>query len=147
MAKQKMTPERLKLHKTLFALLNTLYLLHLRQDLALQYSNGRTNHTSELKESEVTQLIHRLQTLQSENYNTDKKPNTLLQRTFFARCYELGWIIENGRLDYSHIESWLLKYSYEHKPFNDYTEEQLPKLITQLDILIKSKQKEVSDGK
>lgn len=124
----------------LFALLNTLKITHLRNDLAMQYSNGRTSSTKKLYESECEELIGKLSKMVEEQ-GRQQTPRAILKmrRRFFAVCHELGWELSNGKLDYARINRWLLRYGVHKKSINAYTAKELPELISQIDALLKSK--------
>jgi hypothetical protein len=62
-----------------------------------------------------------------------------MRRRFFAVCHELGWKLENGKLDYKRINGWLLQYGVHKKKLNAYTAKELPELISQIDALLKRK--------
>lgn len=125
------TPEQ---HKRLFGLLKALNLIHMRDALALEFSEGQTYKTSELTEAQCAELIHKLQ-LQIAMKQPDPKNATPMARKFFHICYKLGWETD-GKLDYAHIDNWCTKYSYMRKPFRGYKEHELPALLTQIECLL-----------
>jgi hypothetical protein len=45
---------------------------------------------------------------------------------------------KNGKPDMPHIYQWVLKYGYLHKPFNHYTQAELPRLVTQAERIVAS---------
>lgn len=117
----------------LFVLLNQLSWIHYREDLALQYSEGRTKKTSQLTIKECDALIRRLQ--DEINLNIPESQKKMLSK-FFAICHDLGWEVGGGKLDYARINNWLLKYSYLKKGINDYKASELPKLLHQIEKLV-----------
>jgi hypothetical protein len=48
----------------------------------------------------------------------------------------LGWEDDNGKIDYGHFNAWLEKYGYLHKSLMEYTELELPELVTQLENML-----------
>jgi Zn-dependent M32 family carboxypeptidase len=120
-------------HKRLFGLLKHLGWLHYREDLALQYSDGRSKKTSGLTNKECEALIQRLQ--HEVDIRVPESKKKMLSK-FFAYCHRLGWETAQDKPDYQRINNWLLKYSYLKKGINDYTVEELPKLLNQITKLL-----------
>lgn len=120
-------------HKVLFGLLHRLNWLHYRQDLAIQYSNGRTESTKELYFKECQTLINYLK-IEVNKPQGSKEPTQLekMRKKFFYYCHELKWK-KKGKLDYERINNWLLKFSYLKKPLNNYKN----KLLQQIENVLK----------
>lgn len=128
-------------HKVLFGLLNKLNWIHQRASLALQFSDNRTDSTSKLYEYECDYLIEFLKTeINKTKEEAELTKKELLQRKFFFYCHELGWK-KNGKLDYARINNWLLKFSYLKKPLKDYEEQELYKLLQQVEKVLEGKKK------
>jgi len=58
-------------------------------------------------------------------------------------CYQLGWVSYSDTLrrmlpDLEALGAWLHKYGYLHKALKQYTAAELPRLITQLEGVVKS---------
>lgn len=121
----------------LFGLLAHLGWIHYREDLALQYSNGRTKKTSQLTSAECAALIERLQN--EADLRVSPAQKKMLSK-FFSICHQLGWQTDGEQLDYARIDNWLRKYSYLKKGINDYTDNELPKLISQIEKLLANEQ-------
>lgn len=117
----------------LYGLLTHLCWTHYREDLALQYSGGRTAKTSELTISECNALIQKLQEEAATRVPESKKK---MLSKFFSICHRLGWETESGKLDYTRIDNWLKKYSIQKKGINDYSTSELPKLLSQIEKLL-----------
>lgn len=128
--------------KQLFALLHKLDLSDVREDLALDYSNQRTDRTSKLTESECQKLISDLSKQVYVEREKEAEAVIKMRRRFLAICHELKWKVTDNKLDYNRINNWLLKYSYLKKPINEYKEKELPNLITQIDNVLKAKLKQ-----
>ena len=128
-------------HKVLFGLLSKLNWIHQRSSLALQFSDNRTDSTSKLYEHECDYLIEFLKTeINKTKEEAELTKKELYQRKFFYYCHELGWK-KNGKLDYLRINAWLLKYSYLKKPLKQYEEQQLPKLLQQIEKVLEKRKK------
>lgn len=134
----------LEQHKVLFALLDKLNIMDSRGDLAFDYSQGRTERTSRLTIQECQTLIDDLNhQLGGQKVKQFDRPNLMRKRkAFFAICYKLGWTNDDGKLDYPRINNWLLKYGYLRKPINDYKDNELVKLIAQMDRMLEKMQDE-----
>lgn len=130
-------------NKRLFGLLQELGLTDQRAELALQYSNKRTERTSQLYYSECAELIKDLEGSQEQEedvrfVDAEGEAAKNMRRKFFAICHELKWK-KNGKLDYDRINAWLLKYGYLHQKINDYEYDELPELISQIEKVLKYK--------
>lgn len=101
-----------------------------RAYLVEQFTEGRTTSTKELREHECAALIDHLDNL-VRNTNADAAQK--MRRKVFSIAHELGWEDIGGKVDTDRLHNWLLKYGYLHKPLNDYTSHELPRLITQLE--------------
>lgn len=109
-------------------------LLEQSAEFALQYSHNRTSHISELNVSEANLIIQFL------NGGTEDRCNVMRQK-IISMAREMGWTkavpnpFKKGEMDLKadmeHIHSWCMHYGYLHKPLNNYTFEELPKLVSQ----------------
>lgn len=108
----------------------------LKQELVSQFSEQGRVSTKELSTKEATALIAFLRT---------KQPAHRMRRKILSICYELGWVDQEGNLEWQRIQSFNLKYGHAHKPrLNDYTEEELRLLVTQYERLLESSYKQDS---
>lgn len=108
-------------------------LLEQSPDFALQYSHNRTTHVSELNVSEANLLIQFLNGGKEDRCNA-------MRRKLISMAREMGWTkivpdpFKKGmdlKPDMDRINNWCSQYGYLHKKLNDYTFEELPKLISQ----------------
>lgn len=102
-----------------------------KQQFAWQYSDGKTESTSALTLMQYKQLIADLQ----KQVNTSDAANTM-RRKVISRAHEMSWTVRvdaKNKADMKRINDWCVKFSYLHKPLNEYTENELPKLVTQFD--------------
>lgn len=97
-------------------------------ELALQFSNGRTSKTSELSYHECRMLINELQN-QSKESHIGEANNKMRRKIcfYFRKC---GYVIDD-KTDMNAVYEWVLKYGYLKKPLNEYTRQELPKLVSQ----------------
>jgi hypothetical protein len=112
-------------------------------------SGGRCSSTRELTCEEARRLIIFLNGKKTVE-NDDKGGR--MRRHIIAMAHEMGWVKEvrvvsgstgaiESKRDYQDIHRWVTKYGYLHKPFNDYTYNELPKLVTQFKEVYRSKMK------
>jgi len=115
---------------TLFAIMDKLDLIEERNILAIQYSKGRTERTSELYIDECAALIKDLQLLANQSRDRQRK-------RMISMCWELGWVENVGtgkKADIIRLDNWVRKYGYlneQGKGLNDYSDKELPRLVTQ----------------
>jgi hypothetical protein len=106
-----------------------------KKSLALQYSKNRTDRTSELTYQEYLNLIKDLQV--SFVNEASGRISDKMRKKIISRAREMRWEIQddNGRVmaDMQRINNWAVKYGYLHKNLNDYTENELPQLVSQFD--------------
>lgn len=112
-------------------------LLPHKRDIIESYSGGRTSSSKELYINEAGELLNYL-TQQNKDVNVSSK----LMAKLFAMCHEMKWIpqttvVEGNQVkikkDYSQVHGWVKKYGYLKKPLRDYTYNELPKLVSQLE--------------
>ncbi len=108
-------------------------------DLAYNYSDGRTEHISQLFGSEATELIKQL--LNGAGKKVDN-PAERMKRKIISMAHEMRWELPFSRpssgtlpksnvIDMSRVDGWCIKYGHGHKPLDQYTEAELPQLVTQ----------------
>ncbi len=103
-------------------------------DIALDYSDGRTEHISKLYSNEASQLI---KWLLNEAGQTRENPADVMKNKILAIAHEMHWELpftRNGKsniIDMVRVDGWCIKYGYLNKPLDDYTEAELPRLVTQ----------------
>lgn len=134
-------------NKKMYALFNELGIeQELKQELCLQFSNNRTNKSSELTHLEASRLINSLANLNTKLEHPHKpklaskskeyvSKHTKMVNKIFHYCHLLGWELPNGKVDSERLHAWINKYGYKHKPINQYTTEELPLLVSQFEAL------------
>lgn len=110
-----------KLHKKLFALLKALNIMHLREELARQFSDGRTVHVSELSDKEFKALVNKLSWQQEQQ---KPKHNSKQYKKLLALAANLGWTTEAG-IDFQHLQSWIDKYGAVKKPISKLSDQEM----------------------
>jgi hypothetical protein len=80
---------------------------------------------------EAKELVHYL-----ENINTADDPADRMRKKIISLAREMGWELRTtaGKAaDMDRIKNWVMKYGYLKKPLNDYTINELPRLVTQFE--------------
>lgn len=123
--------------KRLFAVLATIGMREEedRHQLVYSFTKGRTRSTSDLSDYEAEQLINELE---SKKYQGANK----MRRKIISMAYEMKWgapYTEESRKEaVRSIDAWCMKSGYIKKPLNDFTYDELPKLVTQFQEVYKS---------
>lgn len=93
-------------------------------DLAYSFSDGATESVSGLKKGQALDLIKHLEK------DNEPAPKERMQRKIISMAHELGWRLPTGKINMDRLNGWCQQYSYLHKPFNAYTAQELPQLVT-----------------
>lgn len=94
-----------------------------KETLVLAFSNGRCKSSKELTLQEAGALITHLKSLDGSHK---------MRRKIISMAHELGWKIPGTKkIDMDAINEWCKKYGFGKKELNEYTEQELPKLVTQ----------------
>lgn len=132
-------------NRALHSLLNSTGLLPHKADLVASFTNGRTEKSSEMNETEAKQMLRHLSLQKPVEYN----PANKMRRKILAICHDLAWykrdaagnlILEKGKpvLDFDRIDSFCTARSKHKKPLQAHTAEELPSLVVSFQQLIKS---------
>lgn len=104
-------------------------LIKFSEDLAHSFTNGRTSRVSAMLSHEAWELIQHLE----EDNGKQPTPMVKMQRKLLSMAHEQNWKHFDGKINMDRVNAWCVKYGYLHKPFNHYTEEELPMLVTQFE--------------
>lgn len=128
--------------------IHTLLPIEIKQDVAakkdviFQFTNdyNRTS-TNDLTFHEAQALINKLK---GDDYSFYAKFDSNIKQhlTLLSMCYNLNWVRFDDHLNrnvanLTMLGSWLEKYGYLHKPLQDYTDLELPKLVAQFSRVVK----------
>lgn len=124
--------------KAIMATLGAMKLMGQKDSIILGASGGRTSSTRGLTFYEAKSL---LAALNDKTVNDERKQRMI--RKLFAQAREIGWVKDHsyvapdGKLRKdaitAELHKWVEKYGYLHKKLNQYTYEELPKLLTQFE--------------
>ncbi len=131
----------LEQNKRLWSLSNSLHLdAEGLKEYVLKYSHNRTASSKALTIPECQALINELDALKKSLTNAPISNNDASQRMrrkIMSICHEMNWT-EAGKLDWKRINGFMLNSSYLKKAINAYTSQELPKLVSQFEQLLKS---------
>lgn len=97
------------------------------------FSNNRCTSSKELYYDEAADMIKHLQTLQPHQPEAEKMRNKIL---YYA--HEMNWRNAALKLDMQRVDAWCNKFGYLHKDLDQYEYKELPKLVSQFEIVYRS---------
>lgn len=111
-------------------------------ELVSDATQGRTTSLRDLSPQELRALEQRILEL------VDPAEASLQRqrRKIIAILAGRGCITPGGKPDMAHIHAWVQRYGYLHKPMNDYTNKELPRLVTQAEAIVASDFKAVRNA-
>lgn len=111
-------------------------------ELVHDATQGRTSSLRELSPQELRALEQRI----LELIDPAEASMQRQRRKVIAILAARGCINAAGRPDMAHIHAWVEAYGYLHKPLNDYTSKELPRLVTQAEAIVASDLKAVRNA-
>jgi len=130
-------------NKLLHALLAQANLTAQKANLIHGTTNGRTEKSSELSNFEANELIRYLRTKlpQLSTNGLDAKADKM-RKKILSLAWQMNWTYTNTKraivCDIKRVDTWCEKYGYLHKPLNEYTYQELPRLLTQFEAVYNS---------
>lgn len=127
--------------KRFFATLTKYNLTDERGDLIEQFTEGRTRSSKQLTDGEARQIIYKLtegekKPLPKRNEKADKQRKKIIAELCKAKIKtkeeEYYFLNVGGKPNMPLIYKFILEKGYLKKGLNDYTENELPKLVTQI---------------
>lgn len=111
-----------------------------KEALVSRFTNGRTTSVGAMTGEERDSLINHLRVISEDYSNWGRfEINNQNHRYILSLCHQLGWETEDGKVDLTHLGKWLAKYGYLHKPLKAYTSKELPRLVVQMENVLKTK--------
>jgi hypothetical protein len=123
-----MTPKQISMVRALMAKAG---LMEHKEDMAFDYSNGRTAHLSELTHPETMQLVKYLNAYLGLNGN----PADKMRRKILSHAHEMHWELYDGRVDMERVNNWCIRFSGLNKPLDEFKYAELPALVTQFEMV------------
>lgn len=104
-------------------------------------SNGRTTSTKGLLRTELQEWINAMRVAGRKPQPVANDPRKKMVGNIIAMAHEMGVIRRTTKVvpgvglktvnDYIGLKKWMLERSYLKKPLDDYTYDELPKLVSQ----------------
>jgi len=130
-----------KQNKTLNYLLSATGMIGQKSNLVLGATDGRSESRADLTDAEADLLIEGLKKMPAKQ-DAQNEACIKMRRKLIASAREMGYYkpaadgTKKYVADMDRINGWVEKYGYLKKPFNDYTYEELPKLLSQFDTVL-----------
>jgi hypothetical protein len=124
-----------------------------KKALVRAYSHQRTESSRELTMAEAEALIAHLAITESQLLPTKRTqtftvlPGDAQRKKIISLAHEMRWKLPDGRADMARINDWCRQKSYLKKGLNAYTEPELPKLVSQFEIVYQSYIDSLTKGK
>ncbi|WP_437918426.1 hypothetical protein [Sphingobacterium sp. LRF_L2] len=97
-----------------------------KEELIYLYTDGRTTRIRDLHSNEASQVIQALTTGRAYVVTKSQK----MRRKILSMAHEMGWKLDNGKIDMDSVNRWCIGYGYLSKPLDEYREHELPDLVT-----------------
>lgn len=120
--------------KAIYTLLGQHNLRDEKESIVKAFSGGRTKSVTNLKLNEAAALIGHLKSLDEYDNRSTKMRNKIL-----SMAHEMRWRKQGTEdIDMDHVNNWCIAKGYLHKKLDDYTYQELPKLVSQFEEVYKS---------
>jgi hypothetical protein len=145
----KVSPKQLGV---IHALLVKRDLLEHKAEIVEKFTEGRTRSSRELTMSEARALIGQLggastgsgsstgsdtQKASTGSYSSETDPSHIRQvRYIMAMAHEMGWQKEGKKIDMARLDAWCISHGHGHKALREYSTAELPKLVTQMQLML-----------
>lgn len=107
-----------------------------KEDLVYEYTGGRSSSSKDMDMQECQALINYLNVLaRGADQHTDRANR--MRRKIIAICHEMGWKLETGAINMKKVNDFCIQHSTLKKDLNSHTVQELPKLVTQFEQLLK----------
>lgn len=124
-----MTPKQIGMVRALLAKAD---LTEQKQDLAYSFSDGRTEHLSDMDYTETQALVKYLQMFLGQPDNDRDK----MCRKILSMAHEMHWEIPGSkRIDIARVNNWCVRFSGLNKPLDQFKYSELPALVTQFTLV------------
>ena len=119
-----MTPKQIGLVR---ALLHKAGLTEQKEDLAFSFSDGRTEHLSDMDYTQTQAMVKYL-----NNYlGQDGNPADKMRRKILSIAHELNWELPGShRIDIARVNNWCIAHTGAKKPLDGLSLSELNKAVT-----------------
>ena len=107
-----------------------------RSELIDDFTSGQKQSLQKLTPWEYNELLNWLNRTFPAGEDPKKAKANQMRRKIIALFRKMGYQ-EDGKADMERIYAWVLKYGLLNKSLNQYTYDELPKLVTQVESIYK----------
>lgn len=132
--------------KAIYTLLGKFNLRDEKESIVRSFTANRTDSTRAMKDNEAAALIGHLKSMDVVDTRSEK-----MRKKILSMAHEMGWEkeVESSKLkvesskfgkraiDMEHVNNWCKSRGYLHKPLDDYTYNELPRLVSQFEQVYK----------
>lgn len=105
-----------------------------RKAMVSSVTKGRTDSCADLSFVEARELCKMLNIAATNKQ--DRERMDIMRKKIISCFHQMNYRLPGGKIDMERVEEWILKYGYLHKPLNRYTYAELPKLVSQVQIML-----------
>lgn len=105
-----------------------------RSELIMDFTKDQKRSLTELSAWEYNEFLNWLNRLFPSKATEDEVSRNNQRRKIISLFRKMGWQF-GGKADMERIYAWVIKYGYLDKPLNEYTYQELPKLVTQVETI------------
>lgn len=116
-----------------------------RDEMVSTFTNGKKTGLSSLTYFEYNEFTNWMQEKLNSAKGTVSKPKkefdvhaNNMRRKIIALFAQMGYKTPDGKSDMERINAWCIKYSQYHKTLSEYSINQLPQLVTQVEKVYQS---------
>lgn len=130
----------LQLHRKLYSIYKEKGLTDNRREIVYNFTNGKTDNSSDLSTNEISKLIESLGNFKIDGIKPQKKPSKTVNK-LFALCYDYGWKIFDKEKDkfvvnVEALNNWLVKYGKFHKTLKEHSSYELGIVTSQFEKVV-----------
>jgi hypothetical protein len=100
-----------------------------KEQMVSNATGQRTTSIREMYTREAIALIKALNGTPEAPQESTKKRR--MKRQILALCHEMDWETDDDKVDMKRVNAYCVQRGYLKKPFDDYTEKELPTLVAQ----------------
>lgn len=113
----------------IFTLLGRHGLMDEKENIIATFTDGRTTSTKEMTDREAREMIQYLM-----KHNPRAGAEDKMRKKVLSMAHEMGWrVVGTEKISMARVNQWCITYGYLHKPLDQYSYDELPKLISQFE--------------
>lgn len=132
-------------NKYLHKLLNDLNLMDVKPELVASFSGKDSSSSKDLLYVEADHLIRYLERQSSGTLPTpeEEEASDKMRRKILSIAHEMQWKLEGGKVDIARVNAWCQTKGFGKKVLNDYSHDELTKLVSQFKIVYRKHREEL----